>query len=170
MGDDARGSHTPLRHLLALLVLIPIPGFSQSCYESSILSPSPFLGNHGEIVKLADGTLWEVQFEYEYMYEYFPSVIVCPSRGKLIVEGKSLSVISLSPTPRRQAAPARSDFDSAKVEAAHPGWGVIVRSTEFRTWMQHQPSSLRKMAESPTADQAILILDLYKRDTQRQDK
>jgi len=27
------------------------------CYESRILSPSPFMGNNGEIFKLADGSL-----------------------------------------------------------------------------------------------------------------
>lgn len=65
---------------------------AQDCYESSILSPSPFMGNNGEIFKLADGSLWEVKYEYEYLYEYYPSVIICPSRGRLIIGKKSLNV------------------------------------------------------------------------------
>jgi hypothetical protein len=65
--------------------------FAQDCYTSTIKSPTPFMGNHGEITKLADGSLWEIQFEYEYMYEYYPSVIACPSRGFLIVKDKKLS-------------------------------------------------------------------------------
>jgi len=65
---------------------------SQDCYQSSMLSPSPFMGNDGEIFKLADGSLWEVKYEYEYLYEYYPSVIICPSRGKLIVGNKSESL------------------------------------------------------------------------------
>ena len=40
-----------------------------SCYEAMITTPTPFMGNHGEIFKLDDGTIWEVQFEYEYLYE-----------------------------------------------------------------------------------------------------
>lgn len=63
-----------------------------SCYEASIVKPSPFMGNDGEIFKLDDGTLWEVKYEYEYLYEYYPEVIICPSKGKLVIDGKSLDV------------------------------------------------------------------------------
>ena len=66
-----------------------------ACYESTIVKPTPFMGNDGEIIKLSDGTLWEIKYEYEYMYEYNPEVIVCPSRGKIIVDGKSLTVEQL---------------------------------------------------------------------------
>ena len=65
---------------------------AQDCYESSIVSPSPFMGNNGEIFKLADGSLWEVKYEYEYLYEYYPSVVICPSRGRLLIAKKSLNV------------------------------------------------------------------------------
>lgn len=65
---------------------------SGACYESSIVKPSPFMGNDGEIFKLDDGSLWEVKYEYEYLYEYYPDVIVCPSKGKLVIDGKSLNV------------------------------------------------------------------------------
>lgn len=50
------------------------------------------MGNNGEIVKLSDGSMWEIKYEYEYLYEYYPSVIICPSRGKLMVGKKSLNV------------------------------------------------------------------------------
>ena len=80
---------------------------AQSCYQSSILSPSPFMGNNGEIFKLADGSVWEVKYEYEYLYEYYPSVIVCPSRGKLIVGKKSLNVQQVS-SGQRGASPRGS--------------------------------------------------------------
>ena len=62
------------------------------CYESSIMKPTPFMGNDGEIFQLSDGTIWEVKYEYEYMYEYYPDVIICPNIGKLIIEGKKLNV------------------------------------------------------------------------------
>ena len=54
------------------------------------------MGNHGEIFRLADGSVWEVKYEYEYMYEYYPTVVACPSSGKMIVGGKSLNVALLS--------------------------------------------------------------------------
>ena len=63
-----------------------------ACYEASITKPSPFMGNDGEIFKLDDGSLWEVKYEYEYLYEYYPEVIICPSKGKLVIDGKSLDV------------------------------------------------------------------------------
>ena len=54
------------------------------------------MGNDGEIFKLADGSIWEVKYEYEYLYEYLPTVIICPGRGKLIVGEKSLNVQLIS--------------------------------------------------------------------------
>jgi len=63
-----------------------------ACYEAAIVKPSPFMGNDGEIFKLDDGSLWEVKYEYEYLYEYYPDVIICPSKGKVIVDGTSLDI------------------------------------------------------------------------------
>ena len=65
---------------------------SGACYEASIVKPTPFMGNNGEIFKLDDGSLWEVKYEYEYLYEYYPDVIICPSKGKLVIDDKSLDV------------------------------------------------------------------------------
>ena len=78
--------------LLALLILLPHPLQAAECYESTIIKPSPFMGNDGEIIKLGDGSLWEIKYEYEYMYEYNPDVIICPTSGKLHVNGKKLNV------------------------------------------------------------------------------
>src|SRR4030042_374491 len=87
------------RHLFHLGTLVlffvissSISATAQDCYESSIVSPSPFMGNNGEIFKLADGSLWEVKYEYEYLYEYYPSVVICPNRERLIIAKKSLNV------------------------------------------------------------------------------
>lgn len=63
-----------------------------SCYESSVVKPSPFMGNDGEIFQLADGTVWEVKYEYEYLYEYYPDVVICPDSQVLIIKGKKLNV------------------------------------------------------------------------------
>lgn len=82
--------------VLIAAFLLTADSFATECFESSIVSPSPFMGNNEEIFKLSDGSVWEVKYEYEYLYEYYPTVIVCPSHGKLIINGKSLSVMLLS--------------------------------------------------------------------------
>jgi hypothetical protein len=85
---------------------------AQNCYQSSILSPSPFMGNNGEIFKLADGSLWEVKYEYEYLYEYYPAVIICPGVGKLIVERTSKSLkVQLVSGAKRGATSAKANLN-----------------------------------------------------------
>jgi hypothetical protein len=75
------------------LLVITSMASAKDCYDSSILTPNPFMGNAGEIFKLADGTIWEVKDEYENLSAYYPTnVIICPSRGKLVVYGKKLNV------------------------------------------------------------------------------
>ena len=65
---------------------------AQSCYKTSILSPSPFMGNNDEIFKTSDGRLWQVKYEYQYMYEYYPNVDIC-NESRLIVNGKSINIV-----------------------------------------------------------------------------
>lgn len=88
-----------LRSLVALAILTFAASSAvraQDCYQSAVVSPSPMLGNNGEIVKLLDGSVWEIKYEYEYLYEYNPTILVCPSRGKLIIGEKSLNVQQIS--------------------------------------------------------------------------
>jgi hypothetical protein len=76
----------------------------------TITKPSPFMGNNGEIVQLSDGSVWEIKYEYQYMYEYYPEAVICPSSSKLIVKGKSLNVAPVAPARApgpSGAAPAR---------------------------------------------------------------
>lgn len=80
---------------LLLLLIISIHAHANDCYKASIMRPSPFLGNDGEIFELNDGTLWEVKYEYEYLYEYYPDVIICPGRGLLIINDSKLNVVQL---------------------------------------------------------------------------
>lgn len=72
------------------------------------------MGNDGEIFRLADGSVWEVKYEYEYLYEYYPDVVVCPSQGKIIVADKTLNVqpLSLAPSGRRAVTPSASLIES----------------------------------------------------------
>lgn len=84
--------------LLIVLVGLCISFAAQAagCYRSSIMTPAPFLGNHDEHFRLSDGSVWKVQFAYEYLYEYYPTVTICPSTGKLLVSGKKIDVVQVT--------------------------------------------------------------------------
>jgi hypothetical protein len=44
------------------LLIFPLFLMAQSCYESSVVTPSPFMGNNGEVFKLNDGTIGEIKY------------------------------------------------------------------------------------------------------------
>jgi len=126
--------------LLTLITVValatPRVAIAQSCYESTVQSPTPFLGNDGEVVKLADGTLWEVKYAYEYLYEYYPSVIICPLRGKLIVSNKSIDVQPIS--TRRSAAGRTEPVIESAIVSKFEGLnaGNIYRLANGQIWEQ----------------------------------
>lgn len=67
-----------------------------SCYQSIISSPTPFLGNHGEIVEMQDGTMWSVDdYDYKYLYAYHPTVRICPSKGFLVLDRIKIQIAPL---------------------------------------------------------------------------
>jgi len=121
------------------LLLTPSLAMAQECYESTILTPSPFMGNNGEIFKLADGSLWEVKYEYEYLYEYYPNVIICPSRGKLVINGKTLNVEQVGAqksTPKSQSA----GIIESQIDGDFEGWEgeTIVKLMNGQIWQQSE--------------------------------
>jgi len=133
-----------LRIIITAGVLFVITSLAsaQDCYQSSILSPRPFMGNNGEIFKLADGSLWEVKYEYEYLYEYYPDVIICPSRGKLAIKGKTLNVERVGgrksePAPQTRQAPSAEVIES-QIEGEFSGWDgeTIFKLTNGQIWQQ----------------------------------
>ena len=67
-----------------------------TCYESKVRRPSPFKGNNGELFILQDGSVWEVKFEYKYMYAYYPAVIACPDQGFVIVRSNKINATRIS--------------------------------------------------------------------------
>ena len=83
---------------LIIFITSIISSSAQACYESSITSPQPFMGNHGEIFKLADGSIWEINYEYEYLYEYYPDVVACPDKNFIVLNSKKLNATQLSGT------------------------------------------------------------------------
>jgi hypothetical protein len=102
----------------ALFVAAPSIAFADNCYETSIVSPSPFMGNNDEIFKLADGSIWEVKYEYAYLYAYNPSVTICPSRGKLILNQTTLNV--------QQVSRSRSmEQNGGQAQGGNGGWDVF---------------------------------------------
>lgn len=127
---------------------MPMPDTSriaavQNCYQSSVVSPSPFMGNNGEIFKLADGSLWEVKYAYEYLYEYSPSVVICPSTGKLAIKGKTLDVEQVggerAAHSSDQSIPAPSiDIIESKIDGEFSGWDgeTIFKLTNGQIWQQ----------------------------------
>ena len=64
------------------------------CSEQSIMRPTPFMGNHGEVFKLSDGSWNEVNYSYGYLYAYYPRVVVCKN-GIMYVKGKKMNYSAL---------------------------------------------------------------------------
>ena len=106
------------------------------------MSPSPIMGNNGEVFRLADGSLWEVKYEYEYMYEYFPSVVICPSRRTLVEGGKRLNVQQIaaatSPLPSLPQSAATADVVESRIDGEFSGWDgdTIFKLQNGQLWQQ----------------------------------
>ena len=127
------------------LFLMAGSAVAQECYESSILSPTPFMGNNGEIFKLSDGSLWEVKYEYEYLYEYYPNVVICPSRGKLAIKNKVLNVENIGEAlPAKPKSETRKSLTPQVIESQidddFEGWEgeTIVKLTNGQIWQQRE--------------------------------
>ncbi len=63
-----------------------------------------------------------------------------------------------------QAIPSISDEDG-RVERAHPGWRNTVRTPEFVAWHVSAPREVKALTGSTRADDVILLLNLYRRDS-----
>lgn len=126
-----------------------------ACYHSSVLAPAPLLGNHGEIVRLADGSLWEVVGEYQYLYEYYPSIVACPSLGKLILGRHSINARPIRPavsappansgptSPQgaqnaKPPAPQAADLIESQIDGEFTGWDgeTVFRLMNGQIWQQ----------------------------------
>jgi uncharacterized coiled-coil protein SlyX len=87
--------------------------------------------------------------------------------GSLKVDGLG-AVQPSQQVPQQQNAPEPSDnavdlaVEQRVVEAAHPGWLDLVKTQEFVNWYNTQPIEVRKLGDSPVADDAIALLTSYK--------
>ena len=100
--------------LISMLTIFSSLTFGQNCYRTGIVSPSPFMGNHDEIFKTTDGRLWQVKFEYQYLYEYYPTVDIC-NESKLILKGKAISIVSVGSSGSKSSSTPRSSSYPIKV-------------------------------------------------------
>lgn len=123
----------------AALAVCSAVATAQGCFPTSIISPSPFMGNDGEIFKAADGSIWEVKYEYSYLYEYFPSVMICPSRGKLAIKGKMLNIAQVAGPARSTGNTSRSaEVVESQIDGDFNGWEgeTIFKLRNGQIWQQ----------------------------------
>lgn len=113
------------------------PAVAAECYESSIVRPSPFMGNNEEVFKLANGTLWEVKYEYRYLYAYFPNVTICPDRGKLFIEDEDepLTVANVGGSTVIRAVPGWELYEETQLSGSING--TIEKGRIFKTVSGH---------------------------------
>ena len=140
-------------------VAIPKAGSTsaRACYESTIQTPQPFMGNNDEIFKLSDGTLWQVQNEYSYLYAYYAAVVICPNSGRLHVAGKSLSVMSMSHGASNELSPVSAasnlspDAIESQISGAFEGWSgeTIFKLMNGQIWQQSQYAYTYQYIYSP---------------------
>lgn len=86
------------------------------------------MGNNEEVFKLSDNSLWKVKYEYEYLYEYYPNVTICPNEGFMIIDGKKLNIASLG-----QYLETRIDGDFNGFEGE-----TILKLTNGQIWQQSE--------------------------------
>lgn len=141
-----------MKQFLLGILLLPFTAWASNCYEATILEPSPFMGNNDEIFKLSDGSIWQVKYEYEYLYEYFPDVVICPDDNRLLIDGKSLNVMPAGmpriPSSQGQQAdsPAESGYEDrrklieSQIDGDFEGWEgeTIVRLMDGSIWQQSE--------------------------------
>lgn len=125
---------------IVIMIILSFNVFGSDCYESSITKPAPFMGNNDEIFKLADGSTWEVKYEYEYMYAYYPQVVICPSAQTLHVDGKKLSVHLLSSGRTKQQSSKHSNVNviESNIDGEFNGWEgeTIFKLRNGQIWQQ----------------------------------
>ena len=136
-----------MKYITMLFVLLCVSNNSFACYSSSISSPTPFMGNDGEVFKLSDGSIWQVKYEYEYMYEYYPSVTMCPSKGFMIVEGTRLNVVSIG----GGGGVSSSEVIESRIDGESEGFegDTIFKLTNGQIWQQIDGKYQYKYKYSP---------------------
>jgi hypothetical protein len=129
---------TKCRVAICLAAFLAGPTFAKDCYQSTILSPTSFMGNNGEIFRPADRSLWEVNYDCDYMYDYKPDVILCAKRERLILNKKSLNVAlvargRLSPLQAQPTTPPAKWELYEETQLKGSISGTVTRGSIFKT-------------------------------------
>ena len=103
------------------------------------------MGNNGEIFKLADGSIWEVKYEYEYLYSYYPGVTIFPSRERLAIKKIMLNVEqveagkSTAPKSGSRKVPSPEVIES-QIDGDFERWEgeTIVKLMNGQIWQQSE--------------------------------
>lgn len=127
--------------MACFIMLLPRILAASDWYDASIISPTPFMGNNGEVFKLSDGSIWEVKYEYRYMYKYYPWVMVSPSQGKLLIDGKKLNVLMLASGQEVQKSKSNlktPQVIESKIDGDSEGFegDTIFKLTNGQIWQQ----------------------------------
>ena len=128
-----------IKCVFVALLLLPLIA-KADCYKSSVISPTPLMGNHNEIVILQDNSIWRIQYEYEYLYEYYPDVLICPSLGKMFVDDSELDV---TPVAVQSTRPSLSNNDMtirSRVDDDWEGWDgdTVIVLANGQIWQQDE--------------------------------
>lgn len=65
----------------------------------------------------------------------------------------------------RLKADIAAETEGRLVNVAHRGWKDTVKTPDFQTWYGQQPDHVKALGASPTAEDAITLLDHYKAQT-----
>jgi hypothetical protein len=114
------------------------------------------MGNDGEIFELDDGSFWQVKYEYEYMYEYYPNVVICPSRRTLIVGRETLNVEPVGAVGTPGLSPSGSVLAAAsviesRINGEFTGWDgdTVFLLLNGQIWQQSSYAYLYHYAYGP---------------------
>lgn len=123
-------------------LLVSSVSHAEACYGSTIKSPTPFMGNKGEVFTLEDGSVWKVISEYAYLHESYPGVTICPDSGRLAIKARSLSVENVSGhrsrRPARPGSAGRRAVVKAHIEGEFNGWqgNTVFKLDNGQIWQQ----------------------------------
>jgi len=112
--------------LLTMITLaLCTEALGQTCRQAMIQEPTPFMGNGDEIIQLDDGSYWkQVGYQYLYLYEYYPSVTICPRSGVLLLDDHEFTVVAVE---------CRTDFMQEPTPFMGNG-GELIRLGDGTIW------------------------------------
>lgn len=112
--------------------------------------------------RVVDGSLWMIMHEYEYMYEYYPDALACPSQEFLIVGSKKLNAKLLSPsspsTSAREVDDSAPQLIESKIDGEFTGWDgeTIFKLMNGQIWQQVNYSYVYRYIYAPN----VIILPI----------